>query len=207
MGERADALEHHHARLARRSAALVQLCVAVAVVAVLALGGGGRPRPPPRAGHGGRAPAGRIGHLRDRADRADGGGPLARRCAPRPTGSLRSRTCRSPCVIPTSPRRWPTPFPRSCSRGRRCATRPGSRGRSTGSACACPPRAGWRSPGRAAPASRASSTRSCATGPSRRAACRSEASTSSGCHRPRPGPRAPWPTSGPRCSPAPCGPT
>ena len=38
LGERADALEHHHARLARRSAALVQLCVAVAVVAVLALG-------------------------------------------------------------------------------------------------------------------------------------------------------------------------
>ena len=37
MGERADALEHHHARLARRSAALVQVCVAVAVVAVLAL--------------------------------------------------------------------------------------------------------------------------------------------------------------------------
>ena len=37
MGERADGLEHHHARLARRSAALVQVCVAVAVVAVLAL--------------------------------------------------------------------------------------------------------------------------------------------------------------------------
>ena len=38
MGGRADALEHHHARLARRSAALVQVCVAVAVMAVLALG-------------------------------------------------------------------------------------------------------------------------------------------------------------------------
>ncbi len=38
MGGRADALEHRHALLARRSAALVQLCVAVAVVAVLVLG-------------------------------------------------------------------------------------------------------------------------------------------------------------------------
>ena len=143
MGGRADALEHRHALLARRSAALVQLCVAVAVVAVLVLG--------VAAVHAHHLEQVMVAVLPLAALATFETVPtvpmaVGRSLAVRASADrlFASRTCRSPCVIPTSPRRGPTAFPRWCSRERRCGTRPGSPGRSTGSACACPPRAGWR---------------------------------------------------------------
>ena len=90
LGLRSDALERRHARLGTASTLLIQVCLGVRGHGRVGHRRGRRPRAPPRSGHGGRAPAGRVGHVRDRSGRPLGGGPFTPGAGLGPT-TLRAR--------------------------------------------------------------------------------------------------------------------
>ena len=104
LAARADALERRHARPGHGHGAGHRVCLAAAVVGGARTRRRRRPRAPPGPGHGGRAPPGRAGDLRDGARVCRWRWPGPWRCAPRPSASSRSRTCRSRCATPTLPR-------------------------------------------------------------------------------------------------------
>ncbi len=206
LAAQADALERRHARLAAASALVIQLCLAVAVTTVLALGVDAVARAPPGQVMVAVLPLAALATFETVP-----GVPLAVARSLTVRASAERLFALDDVPVPVHDPSAPSPLAPGVPDVRvvDAALRygPGLPRALDGVTFDLPPAAGSLSPGRAARASRASSTRCCASGHSRRARSRSRGPTSSVWTSTRRGASLPWRTSTPRCSRAPSAPT